>query len=96
MTYDNTNTGALFPNKNRKTENHPNLTGSINIEGVEHWLSAWTKVDKNNKKYISISLGAPKEARPPQNPVTPEPQNNVHNEFDNAGDYDQDGKHIPF
>ena len=61
MEYDNTNTGALFPVKERKTENHPNLTGNINIKGVDHWLNAWTKVSASGIKYISISIGEPKQ-----------------------------------
>jgi uncharacterized protein (DUF736 family) len=58
--YDNTNRGALFPQE-KKTDNHPNLSGSLNIAGVDYWLSGWTKTSKEGKKYISLSLGDPKE-----------------------------------
>lgn len=62
MAYDNTNTGALFKAKEQPTEKHPGYTGTINAGGVEYWLSAWVKEDKNGNKYFSLSL-KPKEAR---------------------------------
>ena len=42
--YDRTNTGTLGKNDRRETENHPELTGSLNINGVEYWLNGWIKV----------------------------------------------------
>jgi hypothetical protein len=47
MAYDNTNSGFIGKNQNKTEEKHPDLKGSINIEGVEYWLSAW----KNSKGY---------------------------------------------
>jgi len=43
MEYDNTNRGAVWPNKDRKSDKHPTHTGSINVDGVEYWVSAWAK-----------------------------------------------------
>ena len=37
--------------------------GSITIDGVERWISAWIK-DGKNGKFMSLSLGKPKEERP--------------------------------
>jgi hypothetical protein len=45
--YDNTNSGFIGKNPNKKKDSHPDLKGSINIEGMEYWLSAW----KNSKGY---------------------------------------------
>ena len=59
--YDNTNKGVLFVNKERDSDSKPNAKGSINIEGVEYWLSAWTNTDKNGNKYQKLSV-QPKEA----------------------------------
>lgn len=56
--YDNTNSGALFRNKD-KDEAHPNWAdyqGSINVEGAEYWLSAWLKTSKNGARYMSLSV----------------------------------------
>jgi len=69
MEYDNTNTGKLFatdPEKLKQNPKYPNLTGSININGVEHWLSAWTKTSEKGTKWISISIGDKKEKQPEQ------------------------------
>lgn len=41
--YDNTNRGALFKNDRKEKESHPDYKGSINIDGVEYWLSGWKK-----------------------------------------------------
>ncbi len=64
--FDPTNRGALFTNKQKQTDKHPDFNGSINIAGVEHWLSAWKKTSKNGKNYLSISIGDVKEVQPSQ------------------------------
>lgn len=56
MEYDNTNTGALFKAE-KKSENHPDYTGKINIGGTDHYLSAWIKESKAGYKFMSLSLG---------------------------------------
>ena len=57
--YDNTNRGVLFKNERKEKDTQPNMKGSINVEGVEYWVSAWTKEGQNGK-FISLSL-TPKE-----------------------------------
>lgn len=54
--YDNTNRGSLFKNDKKTEEKHPDLSGSINIEGVEYWISGWSKVSKGGQKFISLSV----------------------------------------
>lgn len=62
MGYDNTNSGALFRNERRKNDRQPEFTGSINVEGVEYWMSAWVKEAKSSgKKFFSIALTAKDE-----------------------------------
>jgi hypothetical protein len=53
--YDDTNRGALFKNDRATTDKHPNLTGKINVEGREYYISGWTKIGKKGK-YISVSV----------------------------------------
>jgi hypothetical protein len=48
--------GSMFKNQKKLTDNHPNMTGSALIDGVEYWLSAWTKTDKNGNKWQSLSF----------------------------------------
>lgn len=65
MEFDNTNTGALFSNKDKKTTaNHPDYKGTINVNGQEFWLSAWIKPTKKDAsvKFMSLSV-QPKEAQ---------------------------------
>jgi len=54
--------GSLFKNDKREKDTHPNLTGSIMIDGKEYWLSGWTKERANGEKWISLAA-KPKEAR---------------------------------
>ena len=55
------NTGVLFPNHKRKTDKHPNTTGSALIDGVEYWVKGWTNEAKQTKeKYIALKF-EPKE-----------------------------------
>lgn len=54
--YDNTNRGSLFKNDKKTEEKHPDLSGSVNIEGVEYWISGWSKVSKGGQKFISLSV----------------------------------------
>lgn len=64
--------GSLFKNRRKETEKHPDYNGSITINGVEHWLSAWIKEAKSGEQYMSLSLGKPKEKKPP---ISSEPFN---------------------
>ena len=54
------NSGSLFKNNRKTSENHPDLTGTIMLNGREHWLSAWKKEGKNGPFY-SVSVGKVKE-----------------------------------
>jgi hypothetical protein len=61
MQYDNTNSGMMARNERRTTDKHPEFSGSINVEGVDYWLSAWVNEGKaggkmEGKKYFSIKL----------------------------------------
>lgn len=56
MAYDN-NSGALFKNDRKKTEKHPDFTGTINVNGDEFYLSGWSKeAQQSGKKFISLSV----------------------------------------
>lgn len=55
--FDNTNRGALFVNKDKKSPNHPDYRGTIQTDnGQEYWASAWVKVSRNKQEYLSIAL----------------------------------------
>lgn len=63
--YDNTDRGVLFKNDRKESDNHPDYRGSINVGGVEFWLSAWIK-QGDKGKFMSLSV-KPKE-QPQQAP----------------------------
>lgn len=67
--YDNTNRASLFINRNRTKESQPHLTGKININGVEHWFSAWKKHGDNCGAWYSCSIGEVIEDKPAE-PMT--------------------------
>lgn len=94
MAYDNTNSGMMARNENRKTDKHPEFSGSINVEGRDYWLSAWVNEGKaggkmEGKKYFSIKLN-PKESR---NSTGAAPARMDRPSY-NSGSYDYDD--IPF
>jgi hypothetical protein len=46
--YDNTNKGALWWNARKEEgDNRPDFVGSLDVEGVEYWISAWTNDSDN-------------------------------------------------
>ena len=59
--------GSLFKNQKREKDTHPNATGSALINGVEYWVSAWTKEDKNGNKWQSLAF-KPKDEKQAERP----------------------------
>jgi hypothetical protein len=58
MEYDNTNSGAFFKNDQKATANHPDYKGSVNVNGVDYWISGWIKPTKADpsKRFMSLSV----------------------------------------
>jgi uncharacterized protein (DUF736 family) len=94
--YTNENSGAIFKNDKRESENHPMYKGSLNVEGKDFWVSVWVNTSqKSGQKYMSLKL-KPKEqvmqqaqnnfqqANNFQQPQTPQQAyvNSVQNDFD--------------
>ena len=71
MQYDNSNRGAIFKNDDKQQDNHPDYKGSINVNGVDLWISGWLKTsEKTGKKFMSLSV-KPKDAAKPVQPSKP-------------------------
>lgn len=43
------NSGSLFRNEKRDKDTHPHATGTALIDGVEYFVSAWTKEGRKGK-----------------------------------------------
>jgi hypothetical protein len=59
--YDNTNTGLLKRNDRKEKDSHPDYRGTINVDGVDYWLSGWLKTGKEGsklagQKFFSLSV----------------------------------------
>ena len=64
MQYDNSNRGTIFKNEDKQQDNHPDYKGSLNVNGVDLWVSGWLKTsEKTGKKFMSLSV-KPKDAAP--------------------------------
>ena len=61
MEYDNTNKGALFINDKKDKDNpedrHPDMTGKVNVDGADFFISAWKRKGKESgKPFLSLSI----------------------------------------
>lgn len=49
------NSGRLSRNGRKEKETHPDMKGSATINGVEYWVSGWTK-ENDRGKWLSLSF----------------------------------------
>jgi hypothetical protein len=64
LSYDRTNTGTLGKNERKQQDSHPDITGSINIDGVEFFLDGWRK-ERTDGTGSFYSLKAKKKDKQP-------------------------------
>ena len=65
--YDNTNRGSIWKNEKKLTENHPDFTGSLNVDGKEFWVSAWKRKPDAKEGSPALSFAvSEKEQKPNQ------------------------------
>lgn len=64
--------GSLFKNDRKEKESHPDYKGSIMVDGVEYWVSAWIKRSEGKAPFMSLSAQpkekqqeAPRRSAPP-------------------------------
>ena len=53
------NTGAIFKNDNKKSENHPDYKGKVNVNGKEMEVALWMKTSAKGVKFFSVSFSEP-------------------------------------
>lgn len=86
-TYDNTNRGILSRNDRKEKDTHPSHKGSINIEGVEYWLDAWTQERKDGSgKFFSLSVKRKDQQAAPARAPAPAPKAAPSSGFDDMSD----------
>jgi uncharacterized protein (DUF736 family) len=68
------NTGAIFKNDNKKSENHPDYKGKVNVNGKEMDVALWLKESSKGTKYFSASFSEPYIAE--RRPTSDEQQEN--------------------
>ena len=54
--FDNTNRGSIWKNDKKESNNHPDFTGSLNVVGVEYWVSAWKRKPDASEKAPALSF----------------------------------------
>lgn len=54
--YDNNNRGSIWKNDKKTTDKHPDFTGSLNVNGVDFWVSAWKRKEDANDKAPALSF----------------------------------------
>lgn len=74
--------GTLFKNDRREKDSHPHAKGTALIDGVEYWVSAWTK-EGSKGKFQSLSFQRKEQRTQDESkPRYAEPTNNRRPELD--------------
>ena len=68
--FDNSNRGSLFKNDKKTEDRHPDMSGSINIDGTEYWISGWKKQSKAGTGFISLSVRPKEQTRQSRQPTS--------------------------
>ena len=87
MAYDNTNRGSIWKNERKESDTHPDFTGSLNVNGVEFYVSAWKRKPDANPKAPALSFSI----KPKDEHRSPEPK-----PYDKADPFGGDDELIPF
>lgn len=58
------NQGAIWGNKKKKKDTHPDFTGNAVIGGVEYWVSAWKRSPDGNPAAPSLKFSFTKKEEP--------------------------------
>jgi hypothetical protein len=56
MSEQRDNSGAVFVNDRKESDNHPDRTGSAMIGGVEYWVNGWIKKSGDKPPFLSLSF----------------------------------------
>lgn len=85
--YDNNNRGALWNNDRKQSQTHPDLSGSITIDGKDYWISGWRRKPGQSDRAPEVSLSVrPKDYKSsePTGQPTGQSQGQQASEIDDA------------
>jgi hypothetical protein len=68
--FDNTNRGSIWKNDKKETDKHPDFTGSLNVNGVEYWVSAWKRKEGAPAKTPALSFSIKPKIEPVQKSIS--------------------------
>jgi len=60
------NSGAIFKNDNKKTDNHPDYKGKVNVNGKDMEIALWLKTSGSGVKFMSAQFSEPFVKTEPQ------------------------------
>ena len=61
------NQGALFRNEEKKSDNHPDYSGTVTIGGKEMYIKGWINVSKKGFPFMKLRLQLKNEQSENQN-----------------------------
>lgn len=90
--YDNTNRGAIWKNDRKDSDRHPDFKGSLNVDGIEYWVSAWRRKEGASPQSPALSFRVERKDAPAPAPAPARGATG----FEDMPDSDVDGDSIPF
>lgn len=70
--YDDTNRGSIWKNDRKEKPTHPDFKGTLNVDGVEYWVSAWKRKPDANPKAPALTFSVQRKEQQAPEP-DPEP-----------------------
>jgi hypothetical protein len=75
--YDNINRGAIWKNKDKQKDTHPDFKGELDVGGRKYWVSAWKRREDASPKAPALSFSIePKEEQ--EKPISQRALDKVH------------------
>ena len=63
MAFDNTNRGTIAKNAHKTEDKHPDIAGTVNVEGKDFWINGWLKKNsRDGSSFYSLTV-KPKQER---------------------------------
>ena len=63
--YDDTNRGQIWKNDRKETDNQPDFKGSLNVEGIQFWVSGWKRRPDANPRAPALRFSIQRKEQQP-------------------------------